>query len=100
MAAANPFSITNTGNSGPITATSSSAATAYKKTGMNQIMVTNEGTTTIYIASGDSTVVATTLSTPVPTGQFSFSVPVDHTYFALISPGGSVVVHVTCGEGL
>lgn len=66
------------------------------------VIVYNQGTIDAFVAFGDSTVTATTASTPVPAGtSMVFSVPNQSAaYIAAITASGATTLKITSGSGI
>jgi hypothetical protein len=72
--------------------------TAYERAA-EDVMVYNPGPNTVFIKTGDATVVATTLSVPVPPQTMSPYRKGNGTHIAVIAQGGNQSVVVFVGEG-
>lgn len=82
-----------------ITTAAGSAVTAVR-TGTQSLCLSNTGTVTVYMRTGDSAAVATTADYPVLAGQqVTISRFADFTHVATISPAGAGELHVMGGQG-
>jgi hypothetical protein len=82
-----------------ITTAAGSAATAVRP-GTNGLCLTNTGTVTVYMRTGDSSAVASTADYPVLAGQqVTITRFADFTHVATISPAGAGELHVMGGQG-
>lgn len=74
-------------------------ASVVKGGGSKSILLTNTGTVTVHVRTGDSTVVATAADYPVlAQSQVSISKPQDHDYVATFSAAVGAIM-VMSGEG-
>lgn len=86
------------GVSAPATVTSSSVAVdaAQKHT---DVLIHNPGAATVFAKAGDSTVVATTLSMPIPAGALVSFFKGPATNIAVIMASGTGSLTIFVGEG-
>lgn len=64
-------------------------------------MLSNDGSETVFVRFGDSTVEATTADVPLLAGTVQvFSPPADATHIAAITASGTSTLYVTAGEGI
>ncbi len=77
-----------------ISATTSSARSAYSNGSYAEVLIYNTGTVPVFVQSGDSTVAATTSSTVVPAGTNAIYLrnPND-THLAAITASGTATVY-------
>jgi len=81
----------------------SSASTNFGPNTSESLVLTNLGTTTVYVRVGSSanTVTASTKDYPVVAGsQVSLGKTLDDNVVAYISPGGTGSLHIILGRGL
>lgn len=85
--------------SASISATTTSARTAYPASPLSGVEIVNLGSATVYVASGDSTVTATTANRPVHPNwpRIFYRKPEDTHLAAITSTGTATVVFVPCG---
>lgn len=86
-----------------VTPTTSSASTNFGPNTSESVVLTNLGSTTVYVRVGSSgnTVQATTKDYPVVSGsQVSLGKTLDDNVVAYISPGGTGSLHIILGRGL
>lgn len=82
-----------------ITTSAANLATAVR-TGLQSLCLTNTGTVTVYMRTGDATAVASTTDYPVLAGQqVTITRFADFTHVATISPAGAGELHVMGGQG-
>lgn len=66
-----------------------------------QVRVMNDGTATVWLAFGGSTVAATASGLPVPAGAVEvLTIPQEATHVAAIAAGSSGIVYFTVGMGI
>lgn len=80
--------------------TGAASAAQVVATGQQSLCLTNLGTVTVYIRTGDATVVASIADYPVLAGQqVTITRFQDFTHVAHISPGGPGSLHIIGGQG-
>jgi hypothetical protein len=84
-----------------VTPTSSSALTDFGPNTSESVVLTNLGTTTVYVRVGSSAITASTKDYPVLAGsQVSLGKTLDDNVVAYISPDGAGSLHIILGRGL